>query len=69
LFRQFVRLGGSTTDQYGIGLGLSVAKAIIDGHGGQIGVDERPDGGSTFWFTLPTHLELVEEDDGESSGS
>jgi len=53
LFRRFVRLGERSADQYGIGLGLSVVKAIVEGHGGEVGVDERPGGGSIFWFTLP----------------
>ena len=56
LFNRFMRLSGSTTDQYGIGLGLSVVKAIIEGHGGDVGVDGRSGGGSTFWFTLPLVL-------------
>lgn len=53
LFRQFVRLDLPGEEQVGTGLGLSVAKAIVDRHGGHIGVDERAGGGSTFWFTLP----------------
>jgi PAS domain S-box-containing protein len=53
LFRRFVRLDRPEAEQYGIGLGLSVAKVIIEGHSGTIGVDERSGGGSEFWFTLP----------------
>jgi two-component system phosphate regulon sensor histidine kinase PhoR len=53
LFHRFLRLSTQSTDQYGIGLGLSVVKAIIEGHGGVVGVDERPGGGSIFWFTIP----------------
>jgi K+-sensing histidine kinase KdpD len=34
-------------------LGLSVVKAIIESCDGQVGVDDRPDGGSIFWFALP----------------
>jgi signal transduction histidine kinase len=54
LFRRFVHpdsVGDRT--QYGVGLGLSVVKAIIEASGGQVGVEDRPGGGSTFWFTLP----------------
>jgi PAS domain S-box-containing protein len=53
LFRRFVRFGAQDGAQYGIGLGLSVVKAIVEEHGGEVGVDERPGGGSIFWFTLP----------------
>ncbi len=59
LFRRFVRLGSADGEQYGVGLGLSVAKAIVESHGGTIGVDARDGGGSVFWFTLP-----VEKDRG-----
>jgi K+-sensing histidine kinase KdpD len=53
LFRRFMRLDTPVEEQYGVGLGLAVSKAIIEGHGGQIGVEGRPGGGSVFWFTLP----------------
>lgn len=53
VFRRFVRLGISTREQEGIGLGLSVVKAIVEQHHGQVGVEDRPGGGSVFWFTLP----------------
>ncbi len=38
---------------YGSGLGLSISRAIIQAHGGTIGVDSEPGKGSTFWFTVP----------------
>jgi len=50
-----VRLDTVDGAQYGIGLGLSVVKTIIEEHGGVVGVAERPGGGSVFWFTLPTN--------------
>lgn len=37
----------------GTGLGLSVSQAIIKAHGGEIGVRDRKNGGSEFWFTIP----------------
>jgi signal transduction histidine kinase len=37
----------------GTGLGLPIAKQIIEAHGGVIGVDSNPGEGSTFWFLLP----------------
>lgn len=37
----------------GTGLGLTIAKALIEEHGGTIGVRSRPQVGSTFYFHLP----------------
>jgi PAS domain S-box-containing protein len=37
----------------GLGLGLAIAKAIVEQHRGQVGVEIAPGRGSTFWFTLP----------------
>lgn len=39
--------------RHGAGLGLSVVKAIVEAHGGRVGLADHPDGGSIFWFTLP----------------
>lgn len=53
LFRRFARPEpGSSKSRYGAGLGLPVVKAIVEAHGGEVGVDDRPGGGSVFWFTL-----------------
>ena len=41
----------------GTGLGLNIAKAIIDKHGGLISFDTREGGGTTFFFELPEHSE------------
>jgi signal transduction histidine kinase len=45
---------GAKTDNRGIGLGLAIAKGIIDAHGGRIWVESRPGEGATFYFTLPS---------------
>jgi signal transduction histidine kinase len=37
----------------GLGLGLYLCKALIEGQGGQVGVESLPGRGSAFWFTLP----------------
>jgi signal transduction histidine kinase len=54
VFRRFVYPGaGNDRAQVGVGLGLSIVKAVVQAHGGEVGVDNRPGGGSVFWFTLP----------------
>jgi PAS domain S-box-containing protein len=58
LFRRFVYPAADNDKaKYGAGLGLSVVKAVVEAHGGQVGVDDRPGGGSLFWFTLPVEGE------------
>lgn len=54
LFRRFMHPNSDgDKSQYGVGLGLSVVKAVIEASSGQVGVEDRPGGGSIFWFTLP----------------
>ena len=37
----------------GAGLGLTIARGIVEGHGGEIRAESEPGRGSTFYFTLP----------------
>jgi two-component system sensor histidine kinase KdpD len=50
IFEKFVRRAAAGG---GIGLGLTICKAIVNAHGGQIWAESRPGGGSVFRFTLP----------------
>jgi PAS domain S-box-containing protein len=55
LFKRFVTANQSHDTQYGIGLGLSVVKSIVEMHGGQVGAENLPQGGAKVWFTIPIH--------------
>ena len=47
----------------GVGLGLSVAKAIVQAHGGRLWVESAPGAGSTFNFGLPATAEAADSDE------
>jgi two-component system sensor kinase FixL len=48
-----------------MGLGLSIARSLVDAHGGRIRVDNNTDGGATFRFTLPcAGLDAIESRSG-----
>jgi PAS domain S-box-containing protein len=55
LFKPFGRLSRvqTTGGESSTGLGLAIARRIIEGHQGEIGVLSEPGQGATFWFTLP----------------
>jgi signal transduction histidine kinase/HAMP domain-containing protein len=53
VFQRFVRLDAQSSDQAGIGLGLYVVKTTIERHGGEVGIENRAEGGATIWFELP----------------
>jgi signal transduction histidine kinase len=55
LFTKFYRSHRSRESVAGTGLGLYISKAIVESHGGQIGVSSREGEGSMFTFTLPIY--------------
>lgn len=51
IFERFWQL--TTGDRRGLGLGLFIAKSIVEAHGGRIWARSEPQRGSIFYFTLP----------------
>jgi signal transduction histidine kinase len=53
LFEPFNRLGLERSSVEGHGIGLALAKRLVELQGGSIGVDSPPGEGATFWVELP----------------
>ncbi|MBI3928333.1 MAG: PAS domain S-box protein [Armatimonadetes bacterium] len=54
IFEMYHRVDtGDTRTHYGVGMGLYIARKIVEAHGGSIGVESSPGYGSTFSFLLP----------------
>jgi signal transduction histidine kinase len=55
IFERFYRVESDQTQEIkGTGLGLTIARSVIEKHGGRVWVDSRPGVGSAFTFLLPT---------------
>ena len=53
-FDRFYRTASArASENKGSGLGLAIVKNLINSLNGEVGVLNRPEGGSIFWFTLP----------------
>jgi signal transduction histidine kinase len=63
LFEKFFRArSGLARHVVGSGLGLPIARTIVESHGGQIWAESRVGQGSTFYFTLPVCSPLTAQD-------
>ncbi len=51
IFEKYFRTPGAPSG--GAGLGLFIAREVVQAHGGEIGVASEPGRGACFWFTLP----------------
>ncbi|MGL4966660.1 MAG: response regulator [Inquilinus sp.] len=67
IFQRFAQADASDVRRKGgSGLGLSIAKAIIERHGGRIGFEAAEGGGTRFWLTLPLLAEARAEEPGDA---
>jgi two-component system sensor histidine kinase KdpD len=53
VFEKFYRGARTTKSDGGVGLGLTICRAVVRAHGGKIGIFERAGGGALVEFTLP----------------
>lgn len=58
IWRRFTRGSAASANSPGIGLGLSLVRAVAHVHRGEAGADNRPEGGADFWIRLPTSLDF-----------
>ena len=59
----FTRFYQSNVEQYGTGIGLSYSKILVELHGGQIGAENNPDKGASFWWEIPLTSDAVSLED------
>lgn len=60
VFEPFNRAGAENADIPGTGIGLAIAKQMVELMGGEIGLESTVGTGSSFWFTIPLAREPVE---------
>ncbi len=62
LFTPFVQIEGRRKVRRGVGLGLAFCRLVVLAHGGRIWIEDNPQGGSIFAFTLPSAVAEATDD-------
>lgn len=66
LFERFYRIRDARSSNVrGTGLGLPIARLVVEAHGGEVWAESLPGRGSTFYFTLPPHAEETPYEGGQ----
>ena len=61
--RLFQKFSTGKHTRRGYGLGLAFCRLAVEAHGGRIWAKNQPEGGVSFYFTLPTTLEMLSRED------
>ena len=61
VFDRFFRGAAGSTNRFSSGMGLAIARGLVDVQGGRVTVANHPDGGAIFTLIVPAATERVDE--------